>query len=45
MLYYLYGKLLFLKNQKQKTHEGDAEVAVKTFINKYPNVVTARKSI
>lgn len=29
------------KESKAKTHEGDAEVAVKTFINNYPNIVQA----
>jgi hypothetical protein len=29
------------KSSKSTTHEGDAEVAVKVFINKYPNIVQA----
>lgn len=29
------------KSSKSTTHSGDAEVAVNTFINKYPNIVQA----
>ncbi|WPC42820.1 hypothetical protein [Clostridium sp. JS66] len=29
------------KSSKSTTHSGDAEVAVKTFINKYPNIIQA----